>query len=135
MLLAMLLESRTSALLFGSLGIGFPTLLAAFGARRNGSLGPLGLPLLGLFFLQQACFWAMVYFSGRVLEGPWVGGLPISGAIQIYLLWLLPLVIVSLSYALTFDSFSLKSEDIERIRQLKQTPSSHLAAEKHECPR
>lgn len=120
MLVCLFVEHRIAALVFGALGIGFPTVLAAFGAQKNGSLGPLKWPLTGLFALQEVCFFLMIYFEHRVLDGPWLGSLPYGAAIELYVLWLGPLIIVPLAYALTFDSFSLRSQDIEHLKKLKQ---------------
>jgi hypothetical protein len=59
----------------------------------------------------------MLLLRGRVLDGPWFGGLPLAAAIQLYGVWLAPLLLVALVYALTFDRFALRQEDLDRLGQ------------------
>ncbi len=59
----------------------------------------------------------MLLLRGRVLEAPWAAGLPLAAAIQLYGMWLAPLALVALAYALTFESFALRGEDLERLRR------------------
>ena len=54
---------------------------------------------------------------GHVLDGPWIGGLPMGAAVQLYGLWLTPLLLVALVYALTFDRFELTQEDLDRLEE------------------
>ena len=63
----------------------------------------------------------MLLFRGQVLDGPWFGGLPAATAIQLYGLWLTPLLLVALVYALTFDRFELTQEDLDRLESRKRT--------------
>jgi hypothetical protein len=103
--------------LFAMLVMGYPVALIAMAAARQGRLGPLGLPLLGLLVLLEACAVGMLVLRGRVLDGPWLGGLPLAAAIQLYGVWLAPLLLVALAYALTFDRFELRQEDLDRLEQ------------------
>ena len=66
----------------------------------------------------------MVIYRDNVLGGAWVGGLPLAAAVQIYILWLLPLLLVSFAYGLTFDGFSLKEEDLAELDRYAQNRSS-----------
>ncbi|HEX9249550.1 MAG TPA: hypothetical protein VF856_08620, partial [Gemmatimonadaceae bacterium] len=54
-------------------------------------------------------------------EGPlstlWLG-LPARAAIVIYGVGLLPIVVLPIAYALTFESQTLSAEDVERVRLL-----------------
>ena len=54
-------------------------------------------------------------------EGPlstlWLG-LPARAAIVIYGVGLLPIVVLPLAYALTFETQTLSAEDVERVRVL-----------------
>ena len=103
--------------LFAMLVMGYPVALIAMAVARQGRLGPLGLPLLGLLVLLEACAVGMLVLRGRVLDGPWLGGLPLAAAIQLYGVWLAPLLLVALAYALTFDRFELRQEDLDRLEQ------------------
>jgi hypothetical protein len=103
--------------LFAVLVMGYPVALIAMAVARQGRVGPLGLPLLGLLILLEGCAVGMLLLRGRVLDGPWFGGLPLAAAIQLYGVWLAPLLLVALVYALTFDRFALRQEDLDRLGQ------------------
>jgi hypothetical protein len=103
--------------LFALLVMGFPVALIAMAVARQGRLGSLGPLLLGLLILLEGCAVGMLLLRGRVLDGPWFGGLPLAAAIQLYGVWLAPLLLVALVYALTFDRFELRQHDLDRLRQ------------------
>lgn len=102
---------------FALLVVAFPLALIALGATRRGRLGPLRLPLVALGLILEGSLVALLLLRGRVEELPWVGGLPLVAAIQVYCMALLPLGLVVLAYALTFESFTLRSEDLDRLRR------------------
>jgi hypothetical protein len=110
--------------LFALLVMGYPVALISVAVARQGRLGPLGLPLLGLLIFLEACSVGMLLLRGRVLDGPWIGGLPLAAAIQLYGLWLAPLVLVALVYALTFDRYELREEDLERLEAWRRESGS-----------
>ncbi len=110
-----LISNPASEVIFALLAIAFPVALIAVGASKEGSLGPLSMPLFGLFVLLEGCVIAMLLLKGKVLSGPWFLGLPLSASIQLYAAWLTPLVLVSLAYGLTFERFSLKEEDLAKL--------------------
>ncbi|HZE09938.1 MAG TPA: hypothetical protein VE110_14405, partial [Gemmatimonadaceae bacterium] len=45
-------------------------------------------------------------------------GLPIRAALVIYGIGLLPIVVLPVAYALTFESQTLTAQDVERVREL-----------------
>lgn len=94
----------------------FPVALMALGASRKGALGPLRLPLGVLLVLLEAGMLAMLSLRGSVAEAVWLGGLPLATAIQLYGIGLLPLPLVCLAYALSFDSFGLSRRELEDLR-------------------
>lgn len=104
--------------LFTVLAMAYPVALIVLGGARGVRLGPLGPPLLLLLAILEGSCLGMLLLRGRVADGPWLGGLPLAAALQIYGLWLGPLVLVALAYALTFDRFELREEDLERLRRL-----------------
>jgi len=106
--------------IFSVLVMGFPVALMVVGVARSEKLGGVGIPFLVLLIVLQACALGMLALRGHVLDAPWIGGLPLSAAIQLYGLLLVPLLLVPLTYALTFDRFELKSEDIEELNRLKR---------------
>lgn len=105
-------------ILFAVLAVAFPVGLIVLGASRAGRLGRLAGPVAGLLVILEGCLLGMLALAGRVLDAPWVGGLPLAAALQLYGMWLGPLVLVALAYALTFESFSLRDEDLEQLDRL-----------------
>ena len=121
MLLALFLVSwEWAPSLFAVLVMGYPVALIVVAVGRRTSLGPLGPPLFALFLFLEACVIGMLAFRGRVLDGPWFGGLPVAAAIQLYGLFLTPLLLVALVYALTFDRFGLTDDDLERLTEYQR---------------
>jgi hypothetical protein len=108
---------------FALLVMVYPVALIVVAVGREDSVGPLGIPLLLLLIFLQACAVGMVVFRGRVLDGPWVAGLPMAAAIQLYGLFFGPLLLVALVYALTFDRFELTEEALERLEDFRVTDS------------
>lgn len=103
---------------FAVLVMAYPVALIALAVSRDGRIGPLGLPLLALLILLEGCAAGMLILRGQVLTAPWVGGLPLAAAIQLYGVWLAPLLIVALAYALTFDRYELRQHDLDRFARL-----------------
>ena len=60
----------------------------------------------------------MLALRGRVLDGPWIAGLPVALALLLYGVFLLPLVVISLGFALTFDRFDVEEAELEELRRL-----------------
>ena len=102
---------------FAVLVMAYPVALIVVGVSRDGRLGPVGLPLLALLLFLEACGVGMLLLRGHVLDGPWFGGLPLAAAIQLYGVFLVPLLLVALTYALTFDRFEMRDEDLDRLAQ------------------
>lgn len=128
-LVSFFLGEPVGSLLFALLAVAFPVGLIAVGAARDGRLGPLAWPLGLLLLMLEGAMLGMVVLRGRVLELPWVGGLPLAAAIQLYGMWLAPLALVALAYALTFDRFTLTDEDLRRFREATGRPSSDDGAD------
>ena len=96
----------------------FPVALMALGVRRRGRFGrTIALQLVVGLILEAASIGILV-LSANAGES-WVLGLPASTVLMLLGLGLVPLVVVSLGFAATFDSFGLTSEEIERISSLK----------------
>lgn len=114
-LICFFVRGMGAELLFTALAMGFPVALIVLAVARDGRLGPLRAPLTLLLLLLEGSAVAMLVLRGRVLDGPWVGGLPAATAVLLYGLWLAPLPIVGLAYALTFDHFDIRDEDLRRF--------------------
>ncbi len=116
-LLAMLFGTAAGEALFAVLAAAFPVGLIVLGAQRRGRLGRLLWPLIALLSILEACVVVMLALRGRILDAPWLGGLPLATAVQVYGLFLLPLLLVSFAYAWTFESFSLRQDDLDELRR------------------
>ncbi len=116
-LLAFLFPIPGAELVFAVLSVAFPIALIVLGAEHRGRLGPLRVPLIGLVVFLELCVAGMLVLRGEVAGGPWIGGLPMAAAIQFYGLFLVPLVFVSLAYALTFERFGLRQDDLDELRR------------------
>jgi len=101
---SLLVGGEEGRLLFGALAMAFPVGLSALGALRGGRLRPGILALLAFLLLTlEGSYLGMVLLRGRLLDGPWLGGLPLAVVLFLGGIWLLPLLVVSVGYAVTFD--------------------------------
>jgi hypothetical protein len=102
---------------FALLVMGYPVALIAIAVGRRDGLGPLGIPLLALLIFLEACAFGMLVLRGHVTDAPWIGGLPLAAAIQLFGLFLTPLLLVALAYALAFDNFEMTEDNLERLAE------------------
>lgn len=92
----------------------------ALGAARDGRLGPLGPVFLFVFLTLAGGFGAALVVgapAGPAGEIPLFLGLPPGAALILYVVGVLPLLVVPLAYAATFDRMTLDQEGWERIRE------------------
>jgi len=105
------------------LALGIPAALGAImilGATRGGrGVGPLKIPFAFVILMLVIGFGAALALTAT--EGPlsrlWLG-LPARAAIVIYGIGLLPIFVLPIAYALTFETQTLSAEDVERVREL-----------------
>ena len=105
------------------LAVGIPLALGAImvlGATRSRrGVGSLGVPFAFVVATLAVGFGAALALPSS--EGPlsklWLG-LPARAAIVIYGVGLLPIFILPIAYALTFETQTLSAEDVERVRSL-----------------
>ena len=105
------------------LALGIPVAVGAImilGAARGAlGVGPLKLPFLFIVAILALGFCAALALPAT--EGPlsrlWLG-LPARAAVIIYGIGLLPIVVLPIAYALTFETQTLSAEDVERVREL-----------------
>ena len=105
------------------LALGIPVALAAImilgAARGRRGIGPLKIPFAFVALVLVIGFGAALALPAT--EGPlstlWLG-LPARAAIVIYGVGLLPIVVLPIAYALTFETQTLSAEDVERVRVL-----------------
>jgi len=116
-LVTCVLPGRPAAILFALLSTLFPFLLIALGVARGGRLGPVRWPLAALAVLVLSAVIGLLWLAGQVEPGPRWLGLPAGLAVQLIGLGLLPLLVSSLGYAWTFDSWGLRQRDLEALRR------------------
>jgi hypothetical protein len=119
------------------LALGIPVALGAImilgAARGRRGIGPLKIPFAFVVVVLVIGFGAALALPAT--EGPlstlWVG-LPARAAIVIYGVGLLPIVVLPIAYALTFEMQTLSAEDVERVRVLareNQAATDHAPRE------
>ncbi|HEY8831652.1 MAG TPA: hypothetical protein VIM21_04030 [Gemmatimonadaceae bacterium] len=114
-------QSDTPAWAPWLLALGIPISLGAImilGAARGGKgIGPLKLPFLFVVAVLAIGFCAALALPAT--ESPlaklWLG-LPARAAVVIYGIGLLPIVVLPVAYALTFETQTLSADDVERVR-------------------
>jgi hypothetical protein len=114
------------------LALGIPISLGAIvilgAARGRNGVGPLKLPILFVVAVLAIGFCAALALPAT--ESPlsrlWLG-LPARAAIVIYGIGLLPIVVLPVAYALTFESQTLSAEDVERVRALARENEARVA--------
>jgi hypothetical protein len=105
------------------LALGIPISLGAImilgAARGKRGIGPLKLPFFFVVAVLAIGFCAALALPAT--ESPlsklWLG-LPARAAVVIYGIGLLPIVVLPVAYALTFETQTLSAEDLERVRAL-----------------
>jgi hypothetical protein len=119
------------------LALGIPVALGAImilgAARGRRGIGPLTIPFAFVVAVLVIGFGAALALPAT--EGPlstlWLG-LPARAAIVIYGVGLLPIVVLPIAYALTFETQTLNAEDVEKVRALgreNQLVRDHAARE------
>ena len=111
------------------LALGIPVALVAImilGATRGRrGIGALKIPFAFVALVLVIGFGAALALPAT--EGPlstlWLG-LPARAAIVIYGVGLLPIVVLPVAYALTFETQTLSAEDLERVRALARENQS-----------
>lgn len=92
-----------------------PVALMALGASGPRGLGAAGWALAALFAVLGATALGVLALA-RTGETATVAGFPVAAVIPVVGLWLLPLPIASLAYALTFERTGIGSRDLEELR-------------------
>ncbi len=102
-----------------ALPVALVSIMVLGAARGAGGIGRLKIPfafvalILILGFVAALTLPATESSSSRL----WLG-LPLRAAIVIYGIGLVPIVILPVAYALTFETQTLSAEDVERVRAL-----------------
>ncbi|HEX2093359.1 MAG TPA: hypothetical protein VHG28_13220 [Longimicrobiaceae bacterium] len=103
-----------------AMALGTATIMVAsmaLGAARRGGIGRLGLPFAGTWLILAGGFAAAMLLPAEEPDAPLLLGLPLRAAIVLLGVGLLPLFLLPLAYALTFDEMTLSEADLERVRR------------------
>lgn len=94
-------------------------ILALGAVKKNRGLGKLAIPFALVFLLLVGGFSLSLGLGGNdsIHSKLWLG-LPLRAAIIIYGIGLIPIVVLPIAYALTFETQTLNSEDVQRVKQL-----------------
>jgi len=90
--------------------------LGAVGRARR--LGRLVVPLVFTFVVLVGGFALALLLPAEGAGARVVLGLPVRAAVVLYGVGLLPLLVLPIAYALTFDAVTLSAGDLERVRAL-----------------
>ena len=104
MLAALLAGGDAAGAAFGLLAAAFPVGLIALALVRRRRLGRNALALAVLAVLLVGSTAAMLALRGGGVDGPRLAGLPLSLAVLLGGIWLVPLLLTGLAHALTFDA-------------------------------
>jgi hypothetical protein len=125
------------------LALGIPTAVGAImilgAARSNRGIGPLKMPFLFTIAILAIGFCAALAIPANetATSDLWLG-LPIRAAIVIYGVGLLPIVVLPIAYAVTFETQTLSAEDVERVRELgranRETSKSRVESGTSDVP-
>lgn len=117
------------------LAVGIPAalggIMALGAARGSAGIGKLKFPFAFVFVVLTGGFCLALGLPANegVQSTLWLG-LPARAAIVIYGIGLLPIVVLPVAYALTFDTQTLSQSDIDRVRELAaRTKAEHAAQE------
>jgi hypothetical protein len=115
------------------LALGIPVTVGAImilgAARGHHGVGALKFPFLFVVVILAVGFCAALALPAT--EGPLSGlwlGLPARAAAVIYGVGLLPIVVLPIAYALTFETQTLSADDVERVRELGRAYKARSAA-------
>ncbi len=106
--------------LFAVVVMSFPIALVTLAVSRDGGLGRrLRLPLLALFAMLQLGVIGVLAFSESGVNGFF--GFPISLHFLLLLIWLGPLCVTTITYAVTFSELGIDDALLEQLDQLRTT--------------
>ena len=132
--------SKSGAPIWGAwlLALGIPIALGAImilgAVRGEQGIGRLKFPFAFVILVLMIGFGTALAFPAT--EGPlsrlWLG-LPLRAAIVIYGVGLLPIIVLPVAYAMTFETLTLSSEDVDRVRAVgRKHKSTEPAANERE---
>lgn len=100
-------------------------------ARTRGGVGRLALPIAFIYALLLAGFGMALVLGPETASTPLWLGLPRRAAIVIYGIGVLPLFLLPIAYALTFESMTLREEDMTRVAAARRERDALVAESRH----
>lgn len=105
------------------LALGIPGALGGImilgAARGRKGIGSLKLPFLFVFVVLASGFCLALGLPANEAPGATLLlGLPVRASIVIYGIGLLPIVVLPVAYAITFDTLTLSESDVQQVRDL-----------------
>ncbi|HJQ10913.1 MAG TPA: hypothetical protein VJ840_07760 [Gemmatimonadaceae bacterium] len=102
-----------------ALPIALVSIMILGAARGAGGIGRLKIPFAFVALILMLGFIAALALPATEtpLSRLWLG-LPLRAAIVIYGVGLLPIIVLPVAYALTFETQTLSADDVERVRAL-----------------
>ena len=104
-------------------------------ARGGGGIGRLKIPFALVAMILIVGFVAALALPATesAVSRLWLG-LPARAAIVIYGIGLLPILVLPVAYALTFETQTLNAEDVERVRELGRARATSWPNEPGDSP-
>lgn len=105
------------------LALGIPGALGGImilgAARGRKGIGSLKLPFVFVFVVLASGFCLALGLPANEAPGATLLlGLPVRASIVIYGIGLLPIVVLPVAYAITFDTLTLSESDVQQVRDL-----------------
>jgi hypothetical protein len=119
------------------LGLGTAAMMVsatALGAARPAGLGPLRLPFAITFVILAGGFASALLLPAEGPGDPLILGLPLRAAVVLLGVGILPLLVLPLAYASTFDSMTLSDADLERVRRAAREAAAATPAPPTDTP-
>jgi len=118
-----------------ALGIGSSAVMVAsmaLGAVREGKgVGRLAWSFAFVFVVLAGGFCTVMLLPPETPASPLFVGLPLRAAIVLIGIGLLPLLVLPVAYALTFDEMTLSEDDLERVRAAAKALQAGADASRH----
>lgn len=114
------------------MALSLPVCLVAvmtLGAVRPGrGLGALLFPFSLVFILVCGGFFVALFLPTESIASRLVFGLPVRATVIIYGVGILPLFVLPIAYALTFDQVTLTDDDVAKIRAMADANAQRVNA-------
>ena len=108
-------NSQSGDWIFAFLVMAFPIALVVLAVSRNGKLGSLRIPLLLLCIMLEGGALGVLLLNNSFVDGPF--GLPVSLYFLLICVWCGPLLVTTVTYAITFSEHVINEETLQRLDQ------------------